>query len=49
MTPPDAFIGAVAMENNINNIATLDVYFAKNICKESGVNVYLPEILIRRG
>ena len=45
--PSDAFIGAIAIENNIRHIATLDVYFAKNIVKE-GVSVYLPEILLPR-
>jgi predicted nucleic acid-binding protein len=44
--PSDAFIGALILENNIKNLATLDVYFAKNIIKEDGVNVYMPEILV---
>ena len=44
--PSDAFIGAVAIENDIHAIATQDAYFAKNIIKEKDVKVFLPENLI---
>ena len=46
--PSDAFISAIAMENNINAIATLDVYFGRNIVKENGMKVFMPEILLPR-
>ena len=44
--PSDAFIGAVAIENGIHNIATQDIYFARNIIKEKSMRVYLPEGLM---
>ena len=46
--PSDAFISAVALENGIHSIASQDVYFAKNIAKENGMKVFMPEILLPR-
>ena len=46
--PSDAFISVIAIENNIHAIATLDVYFGRNIVKESGMKVFMPEILLPR-
>ena len=45
MLPSDAYIGAIAIMNQVFSIATLDVYFAKCISQESNVNVFLPENL----
>ena len=45
LLPSDAYIGAIAIINQINNIATLDVPFTKSILKEK-VNIYTPYTLI---
>jgi len=48
MLPADAFIGAVAIFNQIFSIATLDIFFAKSISQEPNVHVYLPDDLYVR-
>lgn len=45
LLPSDAYIGAIAIINQINNIATLDVPFSKSMLKEK-VNIYTPFTLI---
>lgn len=45
LLPSDAYIGAIAMINKINNIATLDVPFTKSMLKEN-LNIYTPFNLI---
>ena len=42
--PSDAFIAAIAVENKIGHIATLDRYFAKRI-SEQYLKVFMPEEL----
>jgi len=48
MLPADAFIGAIATFNQIYNIATLDVNFAKSMIKEKDVHIYIPDDLYIR-
>ncbi len=45
LLPSDAYIGAITIINQINNIATLDVPFSKSMLKEK-VNIYTPFTLI---
>ena len=43
--PSDAYIAAIAIENKIGHIATLDRYFAKRI-SEHYLKVFMPGELI---
>ena len=45
--PSDAFIAAIAIENKIDHIATLDHYFARRIC-EQYLTVFMPKELYGR-
>lgn len=45
LLPSDAFIGAIAIENKIDHIATLDRYFASRVSQY--LTVFMPSNLIR--
>ena len=45
LLPSDAFIAAIAIENKVDHIATLDRYFARRISQH--LKIFMPSDLIR--